>query len=146
MEYRARSSSARENVGLRTHSQNLSNPSLDERTTLTTVDRLFQRSNSTASIKTDTSRNDTPRLREREYEGEKQQILFQTAPRRSSWTKIEDAKFICNTSYGGKMEFPLIKNETFLGRNADNDIILPDVKVSKRHALIVKDRSGYLNA
>jgi pSer/pThr/pTyr-binding forkhead associated (FHA) protein len=143
--YRQRSSSTREHVGLRQYSQSQSTTSLDERTTLTNPAALFQRSNSTASINTDTSRSDTPRF---EDDTTNQKIIFQTGPRRSSVSRIgmddpTEAKLIYQTSYGGNVEFLLIKDETTLGRKDDNDIVLSDVKISKRHAVITKSGSRY---
>jgi adenylate cyclase len=41
------------------------------------------------------------------------------------------------------MEFSLTKEESTLGRNIDNDIVLSDVKVSKRHAIISNVRNRY---
>jgi hypothetical protein len=145
MEYRPRTNSTRENVGLRQHSQNLSQSlsqiSLEERSTLTTPSALFQRSNSTASINTENSRSDTPHFQE---ENGNQKIIFQTGARRSSVSKFEeacDAKLIYQTSYGGNVQ--LKKDETTLGRKDDNDIVLSDVKISKRHAVILRNGSRY---
>lgn len=42
------------------------------------------------------------------------------------------------TSYGGKMTFAIEADETFIGRKDDNDVVLTDPKISKRHATILK--------
>ncbi|KAJ2994947.1 hypothetical protein HDV02_001176 [Globomyces sp. JEL0801] len=142
MDHRPRTSSHRESVGLRQHN---SSSSIEERVTLTNPASLFPgRSNSTASIATDT--DTVTRTGNDDLVDSNQKIIFQTTPRRSSISNISlddinDAKLIYNTSYGGKMEFSLSKDEISLGRREDNDIVLSDVKISKRHALIVKNNN-----
>ncbi|KAJ3315695.1 hypothetical protein HDV04_002109 [Boothiomyces sp. JEL0838] len=134
MAYRPRTSSSGRDVGLR---QN--NSSFEERTTLTNPTNLFQRSNSTISVVTDTSRSDTPN----ELANQVQNLIIQTQQRGSESDQMS-AKLIYHTNYGGKMEFTLRKNETTIGRSKDiNDINLPDFKISKRHASVIKTAEGY---
>ncbi|KAJ3326262.1 hypothetical protein HDV06_000138 [Boothiomyces sp. JEL0866] len=134
MAYRPRTSSSGRDVGLR---QN--NSSFEERTTLTNPSNLFQRSNSTISVVTDTSRSDTPN----ELANQVQNLIIQTQQKDSESDQMS-AKLIYHTNYGGKMEFTLRKNETTIGRSKDiNDINLPDFKISKRHAAVIKNAEGY---
>jgi adenylate cyclase len=98
------------------------------RETIPTTDSMFHRSPTAQSILNDT--ND-------------KRIIFQTSQRRSTITLEKVAKLVYNTSYGGKMEFELIKDETSLGRREDNDICLSDVKISKFHASIIKKDNVY---
>ncbi|ORY49833.1 adenylyl cyclase [Rhizoclosmatium globosum] len=65
-------------------------------------------------------------------------------PRRSSVTRsgdsnkldIQPAQFFNYTSFGGKNHFPLIRDETSIGRNTNNHIVLADPKISKYHAIV----------
>jgi hypothetical protein len=41
-------------------------------------------------------------------------------------------------------EFPLTKTKIKIGRAKQNDIIVPDLNVSRKHALIIKTNRGYL--
>jgi hypothetical protein len=41
-------------------------------------------------------------------------------------------------------DFPLTKREVRIGRAKQNDIIVPDLNVSRKHALIIKTEQGYL--
>ena len=110
--------------------------SQDDRTTLTTPSALF---NSSTTIDT----TEYPQFNSKEGT---QKIIFQTAPRRGSVSKRNqgpNAKLIYNTSYGGKMEFMLTNEHTSLGRQPENDIVLSDVKISKRHAVIAKRGQGF---
>lgn len=132
------SRSLRENIGLRRYNSHHSISSLEDRTTLTTPLALFQRSNSTTS--TDRSFDQS-----RPDQAAGQKIIFQTAPRRSSLSGLDinsSPRLVFDTSYGGKMEFLINKDENSIGRRDDNDIVLHDVKVSKRHAIIVKTTKG----
>ena len=52
------------------------------------------------------------------------------------------ARLVYLTSYGGKMNFPLLRQETTIGRKDDNDIMLTDPKISKYHASISKTENG----
>ena len=115
----------------------------DERTTLTTPSALFQTANSSTSIDTNLN-NEYPPFNQKDGNSN-QKIIFQTAPRRGSVSKRHlgcNAKLIYNTSYGGKMEFMLMNEHTTLGRQPENDIVLSDVKISKRHAVISKRGQG----
>ncbi len=40
--------------------------------------------------------------------------------------------------------FPLEKNEIFLGRDLTNDIVVNDAEISRRHARLVRQDSGYV--
>ena len=61
-------------------------------------------------------------------------IFLQTGPRNSN---VEaNSVLVYNTTYGGKMEFPLNKEELTIGRKGTNDIVLSDGKISKLHATI----------
>lgn len=44
---------------------------------------------------------------------------------------------------GGKTDFPLVREETTIGRKDDNHISLPCAKISKYHAVIKKGEQGY---
>ena len=41
----------------------------------------------------------------------------------------------------GKKEFPII-NELMIGRDAKNDIVIPNLNVSRKHAKVSKDETG----
>ena len=41
-------------------------------------------------------------------------------------------------------EFPLEKNEVFIGRDLTNDIVINDAEVSRRHARLVAQPGGYI--
>lgn len=56
------------------------------------------------------------------------------------------ARVFITTSEGRIYSSPLLKRETIIGRSKDNDIALPDHTVSRKHARITKDESGYLLA
>jgi hypothetical protein len=136
MSSQGRSSSTREYIGLRKHSASTANANGDDRTTLTTPAGLFNRANSTASIDTNADLGKYPT-----------DIWVPTAPRRGSLTNQDNsntAKLIYHTSYGGRMEFALVKDETIMGRKEGNDIVLSDVKISKRHASIQKRGQRYV--
>jgi hypothetical protein len=137
-----KNSSARENIGLRHQSQHsVSSLSLEDRTTITNPAHLFQRSHSNASISTE---------RSNEYNGNliEKKIVFQTAHRRSSVSGLDEStvpRLVYNTSYGGKMQFYINKEENSIGRREQNDIVLNDFKVSKKHAVILKTSTGYFS-
>ncbi|KAJ3107704.1 hypothetical protein HK100_003532, partial [Physocladia obscura] len=69
-------------------------------------------------------------------------IVLHMTPRRSSVSRgeskgdIEPAQFFNYTSFGGKNHFPLIRDETTIGRNNNNNIVLTDPKISKYHAIV----------
>jgi pSer/pThr/pTyr-binding forkhead associated (FHA) protein len=46
------------------------------------------------------------------------------------------------TSYGGNMNYPLIRSETRIGRKDDNHIILTDATISKFHAVVFRKSDG----
>lgn len=139
--YRPRTSSSTRdlNVGLRNHSV----ASGEERSTLTNPSNLFQRSNSAASIETQYSR--FYGFEEQNEQPTTHKIFIPTAPRRSSNAEFEQhatPRLVYNTSYGGKMEFAINKDENTIGRREGNDIVLGDERVSKDHAIIVKTAKG----
>ena len=45
---------------------------------------------------------------------------------------------------GKSLDFPMDKDEISIGRNEDNDIVLPDPIASRHHAKISKKRKGYI--
>ncbi|KAJ3028395.1 UNVERIFIED_CONTAM: hypothetical protein HDU68_001789 [Siphonaria sp. JEL0065] len=49
---------------------------------------------------------------------------------------MQPAQFFNYTSFGGKNHFPLIRDETTIGRNNNNHIVLNDPKISKYHAIV----------
>ncbi|KAI9342632.1 hypothetical protein BDR26DRAFT_859283 [Obelidium mucronatum] len=70
-------------------------------------------------------------------------IVLHMTPRRSSVTRsgeskgvMQPAQFFNYTSFGGKNHFPLIRDETSIGRNNNNHIVLNDPKISKYHAIV----------
>ncbi|KAJ3291532.1 hypothetical protein HDU76_007260 [Blyttiomyces sp. JEL0837] len=77
-------------------------------------------------------------------------FALHTAPRRSSLTRLDKrgtlqaAQFINDTSFGGKNHFPLIREETSIGRKDDNHIVLLDGKVSKYHAIVQRKENGVI--
>ena len=89
---------------------------------------------------TETNSNDFPLIRPEQPH----KLIMQTTPRRSSLSPENDtiAKLVYSTSYGGKMDFQLVRNETKIGRREDNHIILHDGKISKYHAAILKTQTG----
>ncbi|KAI8904359.1 hypothetical protein EDD86DRAFT_77856 [Gorgonomyces haynaldii] len=117
-------------------------PPKEERSTVQNPIHLFARSNSSASIQTELMHHIAPEKKDEEFN---QKIILQTAPRRSSVVGDEKmvAQLVYNTSYGGKMEFDLTREETTLGRREDNNIVLTDGKISKYHAVVVKNEEGY---
>ena len=44
---------------------------------------------------------------------------------------------------GRTENFPITKDQTFIGREKDNDIVLADFRVSRKHAKITKKKKGY---
>ncbi|MGB6867898.1 MAG: adenylate/guanylate cyclase domain-containing protein [Candidatus Aminicenantaceae bacterium] len=45
---------------------------------------------------------------------------------------------------GKTKDFPLDKNEIIIGRNENNEIVLPDAIASRNHAKITKEKKGYI--
>lgn len=45
---------------------------------------------------------------------------------------------------GKVIDFPLKKDKVVIGRNEDNDIVLPDALASRHHAQIKKEKKGYI--
>ena len=64
-------------------------------------------------------------------------VLHTTGPRGKGHSPQDNAVLVYNTTFGGKMIFPLNKKEISIGRKDDNDIVLSDGKISKHHAIIV---------
>ncbi|KAI8848884.1 hypothetical protein BC829DRAFT_393256 [Chytridium lagenaria] len=69
-------------------------------------------------------------------------IILHTTPRRSS-VKTQPAQLVSYTSFGGKNHFPLVREETSIGRKDDNHIVLLCNKISKHHAVVKKTDNGY---
>ena len=82
--------------------------------------------------------------------GSQNKLILHTAPRRGSIDKssggVDDNKqqamLVYKTSFGGKMTFSLIRPETQIGRKEDNHIVLTDGKISKYHAVLIKNEFG----
>lgn len=53
-------------------------------------------------------------------------------------------KLILQTGPNAGTEFVLEKNEIFLGRDVNNDIVINDPEVSRRHARLIRDGDEYL--
>ncbi|KAI8607547.1 hypothetical protein BC830DRAFT_1175211, partial [Chytriomyces sp. MP71] len=76
-------------------------------------------------------------------------IVLHMAPRRSDSNNVmQPAQFFNYTSFGGKNHFPLIREETSIGRNNNNHIVLNDPKISKYHAIVKRvvtegEKTGY---
>lgn len=72
------------------------------------------------------------------------QIYMQTAERRQGSTGNRDtqpARLVHHTSFGGKENFSLLEDKTFIGRKEDNQINLKnDPKISKKHAVVERGR------
>jgi hypothetical protein len=70
--------------------------------------------------------------------------ILHTTPRRTSVTteniskdgKVKAARLVYSTSFGGKMNFTLAREETTIGRKEDNHIVLTCAKISKYHAVM----------
>ncbi|KAJ3194269.1 hypothetical protein HK101_003114 [Irineochytrium annulatum] len=69
-------------------------------------------------------------------------IILHTTPRRSS-VKNQPAQLVSATSFGGTNHFPLIREETYIGRKDDNQIVLNCNKISKYHAVVKRTDNGY---
>ncbi|KAJ3108775.1 hypothetical protein HDU97_000175 [Phlyctochytrium planicorne] len=69
-------------------------------------------------------------------------IILHTTPRRSS-VKTQPAQLVSYTSFGGKNHFPLVREETMIGRKDDNHIILNCNKISKHHGIVHKIDNNY---
>ncbi|KAJ3206787.1 hypothetical protein HDU67_007946 [Dinochytrium kinnereticum] len=69
-------------------------------------------------------------------------IILHTTPRRSS-VKTQPAQLVSYTSFGGKNHFPLVREETMIGRKDDNHIVLLCNKISKHHAIVKRSENGY---
>ena len=48
------------------------------------------------------------------------------------------------SSEGSVFQFPLVKEKTTIGRSKDNDLVLPDERVSRHHAGILKTKEGFI--
>lgn len=56
----------------------------------------------------------------------------------------EAPRLIYLTSYGSKVVYPLIWEETLIGRKDDNQIVLTDATISKCHCSIFRKPDGYI--
>ncbi|KAI9331254.1 hypothetical protein DFJ73DRAFT_85730 [Zopfochytrium polystomum] len=80
---------------------------------------------------------------------QKPKIVLHTMPRRSSVTRLDKrgtmypAQLVSYTSFGGKNHFPLIRDETTIGRKEGNNIVLLCSKISKYHAVIQRGENGF---
>jgi ABC transport system ATP-binding/permease protein len=54
------------------------------------------------------------------------------------------ARVFITTGEGRIYGMPLLKKEATIGRSQDNDVVLPDQTVSRKHARITKSENGYL--
>jgi len=54
------------------------------------------------------------------------------------------ARLLVRSGAGAGTVVPLSGEETCLGRGRDNDVVLPDISVSRRHALLRREGGGYL--
>jgi adenylate cyclase len=64
-----------------------------------------------------------------------QKIILHTGQRRSSAAPFH-ARLSYVTSFGGKVDFNIVKDKTTIGRRDDNDIVLTCAKISKYHAVV----------
>ncbi|KAI8818372.1 uncharacterized protein EV422DRAFT_182831 [Fimicolochytrium jonesii] len=71
-----------------------------------------------------------------------ERLIVHTMPRRS-YVADNIPRLVYTTKFGGKTDFPLIGDETTVGRRDDNNISLPCARISKYHGLIVKGEQGY---
>ncbi|KNC95832.1 uncharacterized protein SPPG_08774 [Spizellomyces punctatus DAOM BR117] len=69
-------------------------------------------------------------------------LIMHTSPRRSVATD-DAARLVYMTKFGGKTDFPLVREETTIGRKDDNHIALPCAKISKYHAVVKRGEHGY---
>ncbi|TPX68190.1 hypothetical protein SpCBS45565_g03266 [Spizellomyces sp. 'palustris'] len=69
-------------------------------------------------------------------------LIMHTSPRRSIATD-NAARLVYMTKFGGKTDFPLVREETTIGRKDDNHIALPCAKISKYHAVVKRGEHGY---
>ncbi len=53
-------------------------------------------------------------------------------------------RLIVSDSSGGVREVEITKAEFTLGRHSDNDLVLLESRISRRHARIVKTPQGYV--
>lgn len=75
-------------------------------------------------------------------------VVLHVTQRRSSLTANDSAEndwayLVYHTSFGKPMNFILANQETRIGRKEDNDIVLSCVKISKYHAVVIKNEFGY---
>ena len=47
-------------------------------------------------------------------------------------------------AFGNQREIEISRTPFNLGRQGDNDLVLLDTRISRRHARIIKDNEGYL--
>ena len=55
----------------------------------------------------------------------------------------EAPRLVYMTSYGSKVTYPLVWEETTIGRKDDNQIVLTDATISKCHASVLRKPDGY---
>lgn len=116
---------------------------------------FFQRSPSSSSLKTDVFRADTPLIGDDQSRSmafthlqtttKQPKIVFRNATSSRPANKDKDVKvgkLIFETSYGEKDVYMLYKDVNTIGRREDNDICLPDGKISKFHAEISRSKDG----
>lgn len=148
--------SPRPTVGI-LHRKKLSSDKLD-RTSFSSLSLLpdeFNRSLSDVdtinTLKGDSLALDSPLNSDIEMglpEVNQQKIFLQTTGPRGRKVKSSenDVVLVYNTTFGGKMVFPLEKKETTIGRKDNNDIVLSDGKISKHHAIIIKNNDRFVSS
>jgi FHA domain len=57
--------------------------------------------------------------------------------------EAEAPRLVYLTSYGSKVTYPLIWEETTIGRKDDNQIVLTDATISKCHCSVFRKPDGY---
>jgi hypothetical protein len=61
----------------------------------------------------------------------------------AAYQNVETAPhLVYMTSYGGNMHYPLVREETKVGRKEENHIILTDATISKFHAIVYRNSNG----
>ena len=78
-------------------------------------------------------------------EGANATVVFDTnkGVRKGAAPSGPTAKLIVNKGPKQGAEFTLGPGETSIGRNADNTIVIPDISVSRKHVVLVKQGAGY---
>ncbi len=57
---------------------------------------------------------------------------------------VSSYQFVMNAGPTPGKEFPLEKDELFIGRDLTNDIVINDAEISRRHARLVSQAGGYV--